>query len=995
MTSHRAMRAARVMCWVSNWRGQGKVPLSPKWVGMVLGVTVIGIWRLDGAAMGSEFDTVVRPMVEEFCVRCHGPEKKKAKFDMDGFRSTTDVVSDFRHFEMALERIESGEMPPEDEPRPDDDTVIQIRRWFDSITDDLARRDAGDPGNILARRLSVNEYNNTIRDLTGVDIQPAADFPVDAANQAGFDNSGESLLMSPGLFSKYIQAAREVSAHLYLHPGGLGFAPHSVETEVDRDRFCVHRIVDFYKERAYDLSHYLETVWRFENREDRSVDLGEFAAGAGVSPKYLKAVHSLVNQQVPEPGPVAWLSNEWRSLAAPSAGATATMRDRFEVLAARIFEIRRLTRPEFDWPRVDGIHNGAQAFVLWMNRQRAATRNAFSPNALEKALEDDEALRRWHDAHTASKDALYRQFEAFSSVFPDRFVVLERGRQFLQERYNESEAKGRYLSAGFHSMLGYFRDDQPLYELILNDEERAELDRLWDELDFIARVPKRQYQTFLWFERTDSRYLRDPEFDFARPEFEVATTAPLIEKLATLYKEKAIRSGAEGAALEAMDSYFVRMNARMRELEAARVEAASGQLEELIDFVRRAYRRDLTLEETRELVAFYLELREREALSHEEAIRELVFSALVSPRFLYRFDLAPAERDIHRLDGFSVANRLSYFLWASMPDERLFEFAREGKFDSAEGMRAAIRYMVASPRIRGFAVEFLTSWLGVRRFDSHNAVDKERYPEFNEALQDAMFEEPVRVFVDLLRRDGRLVELLHSDTTFVNEPLAAWYGLDLEFEDPDSWISANVAEVNRGGLLPMAVFLTKNSPGLRTSPVKRGYWVVKNLLGEEIPAPPPNVPELPEDEASLGELTLAETLARHREHESCAGCHDRFDALGVAYENFGPVGEWRETDFGGRPTDPIAVFPDGEERRGLEGLKAYLREERQRDFERNFCERMLAYALGRSLILSDRLLIDEMVNRIESGAGVVDLIEMVATSRQFLHKRREPKLTSN
>jgi hypothetical protein len=186
----------------------------------------------------------------------------------------------------------------------------------------------------------------------------------------------------------------------------------------------------------------------------------------------------------------------------------------------------------------------------------------------------------------------------------------------------------------------------------------------------------------------------------------------------------------------------------------------------------------------------------------------------------------------------------------------------------------------------------------------------------------------------------------------------------------------------------MAVFLTKNAPGLRTSPVKRGYWVVRRLLGEQIPPPPPTVPELPKDEKNLGELTLAQTLARHRADKSCAGCHRRFDAVGLVFEDFGPVGERRTKDLGGRPVLTDATFPDGKDRTGLKGLRDYLREQRQNDYVDNLCRKLFSYALGRSLQLSDRQALEEMRTRLAAdGYAFGNLVVSIVMSPQFLNRR--------
>ena len=191
----------------------------------------------------------------------------------------------------------------------------------------------------------------------------------------------------------------------------------------------------------------------------------------------------------------------------------------------------------------------------------------------------------------------------------------------------------------------------------------------------------------------------------------------------------------------------------------------------------------------------------------------------------------------------------------------------------------------------------------------------------------------------------------------------------------------------------MAVFLTKNAPGLRTSPVKRGYWVARRLLGERIPPPPPNVPELPQDESELGDLTLRQALARHRDNKSCAGCHDRFDTIGLAFEGYGPVGERRTRDLGGRPVSTQAVFPGGQSGSGLNGLQAYLREYRQEEYLDNLCRKLLSFALGRSLVLSDDLLVRDMrTNLAANGYRIGSLVESVVSSSQFLNRRSAKKL---
>jgi hypothetical protein len=402
------------------------------------------------------------------------------------------------------------------------------------------------------------------------------------------------------------------------------------------------------------------------------------------------------------------------------------------------------------------------------------------------------------------------------------------------------------------------------------------------------------------------------------------------------------------------------------------------------------------------MLSWYRALREKDGLTHEEAIRDSIVSVLVSPKFCYRLDsrsaggqsaaagtssgrAAPTAR---RLAPRELASRLSYFLWSSMPDEQLLSAAANGDLQKPEGIIEQARRMLKDDRAHALAVEFAGNWLDFRRFEEHNAVDRERFPSFNNDLREAMFEEPIRFIEDVIRSDRSVLDLLYGKHTFVNPVLARHYGMPAVAGPATKWVRIEDATpYGRGGLLPMSVFLTQNAPGLRTSPVKRGYWVVRRVLGETIPPPPANVPELPGDEAKL-DLPLRDMLAKHRENASCAGCHARFDSFGLAFEGYGPVGERRSKDLAGRAVDTHAAFPGGGEGTGFEGVQSYIREHRQKDYVDNLSRKLLAYSLGRSLMLSDDPLVERMTSRLAANNyRFSSLIEEIVTSPQFLNKR--------
>jgi hypothetical protein len=297
--------------------------------------------------------------------------------------------------------------------------------------------------------------------------------------------------------------------------------------------------------------------------------------------------------------------------------------------------------------------------------------------------------------------------------------------------------------------------------------------------------------------------------------------------------------------------------------------------------------------------------------------------------------------------------------------------------------------MIKDPRARALAVEFGGNWLDFRRFQDLATVDRDRFPQFTSELRSAMFEEPVRLLLDVMQRERPVLDLLYARDTFVNPVLAKHYGMPAPKADAgDGWVRVPDAQAyGRGGLLPMAAFLTKNAPGLRTSPVKRGNWVVKNVLGEHISPPPATVPQLPQDEAKL-ELPLRQTMERHRQDPQCAACHAKFDAMGLVFEGYGPVGERRAVDLANRPVDTSAEFPGGSRGTGLDGLRTYIRAHRQRAFVDNVGGKLLAYALGRSLLLTDGPLVEDMSKSLASrGYRFDSLVEGIVTSRQFLNKR--------
>ena len=1003
---------------------------------LLLSLTLTAASMVDAATPGptlpidQQFEQTVRPFVGKYCVACHSGKTAPAQFDLKSYTSVDMVTDDFARWALLAERLKAKEMPPKPMPPPPANEAQQVIDWVAAVRAAEIKKAAGDPGVVLARRLSNAEYDYTIRDLTGQDMHVAKQFPVDPANQAGFDNSGESLTMSPALLNKYLKAAREVADHAVLKPDGIDFAPYPMLVETDREKYAIQRIVSFYKAQPTDYADYFEAAWRYKYRialKKPHATLTTTAVEAKLSPKYLPMVWQILHDQNAV-GPVGKLQRMWLALPPPAAAQTGGLRPKCIEMRDFVVKIRAHTAMQFAAPVVDGLPAQSEPLLNWKLKEFAEHRRDSDPKDLRNDTDPppvvpaipgypdlhEEAAPRWaalsakaraNDADLVVPAAQRARYEAafsrFASVFPDTFYVSERGRYFP----DDSEDKGRLLSAGYHNIMGYYRDDLPLQQLILDDNGIRELDRLWNEFDYISDFSARTWTQY-YFNQSGEVFGKGAESGSARPTDHAVTDTQVIFKMRDIYLAKAAADPTnDPAAAEAIRDHFDRTNATLRALEKERAEAEPRQLEALEQFAARAYRRPLTPAERADLLEYYHRDRTQNQLSHEEALRNAITGVLMEPDFLYRLDMtdpqtasgarsravvlhastaAPSEP----LSNYALASRLSYFLWASMPDEELLRHAAANDLQRPEVLLAQTRRMMKDARVRGLATEFTGNWLAFRLFETNNAVDRQRFPQFNNDLREAMFQEPIRYVEDTIQNNCSVLDLLYGNYTFVNPVLAKHYGIPGVEGDVNHWVRIDDAQqYGRGGLLPMSVFMTQNSPGLRTSPVKRGNWVVQKVLGIRVPPPPPVVPELPSDE-SKSDLPVRQMLAQHRANPFCAACHARFDSFGLAYEGYGPIGDVRSKDLAGRPVDTAVTYPGGINGVGFEGLRDFIRDHRQDQFINNLCRKLLGYSLNRTLQLSDEALVDTMeTNLAGHGYGFDSMVETIVMSPQFRNKR--------
>jgi hypothetical protein len=404
---------------------------------------------------------------------------------------------------------------------------------------------------------------------------------------------------------------------------------------------------------------------------------------------------------------------------------------------------------------------------------------------------------------------------------------------------------------------------------------------------------------------------------------------------------------------------------------------------------RKAYRRPPTEAELDVLLAAY-DLAGRNNQNYQQSLHLVLKAILVSPQFLFITPAGEASSSsgIVPLDDYQLASRLSYLLWASMPDDELLGLADRGTLHEPEVLKAQTKRLLDHRRSRALFDGFGAQWLGVGAL-AKQVFDPAMFPQMKPALREAMYDEARLFFESILREDKSVLRFVDGDYTYLNQSLAAIYGLDKLVRGP-AMRKVQLRDPNRGGLLGMPGILAATSFPNRTSPVKRGVWVLEQLLGEHVPAAPPNVPALDQqDRASINHLTTRQRTELHRTNPVCANCHQILDPIGFGLENFDAIGQWRTREGNGEPIDAAGKLPGGQSFSSPKDLKGILAG-RANDLSRNLVERLLAYALGRRLEGYDEIVVDKMMEGIAAdGHSMRSIVNAVVTSYPFTHRRIE------
>ena len=989
----------------------------------------------------------VLPILKDSCLNCHSTKKQKGDVDLEQFASVADIRRSPKIWEAVLEQVASGEMPPKKEKALTAAAKQTLLGWTRSTLEAIALANAGDPGPVVLRRLSHSEYTYAVQDLTGVpSLDPTREFPVDGSAGEGFTNVGAALVMSPGLLSKYLDAGKDVAQHAVLLSDGLAFSEKTTKRDWTNEKIAA--IKAFYA--RYSVSGKAESVLVQGNKVDLvggdgrlplelylsatlthrdalrngTTTIAQVAQLLGLNAKYLGMLWSSLNEVTPSTflNPIradwrkatptdvpalvasikAWQNSLWRFGAIGHIGKqngpkgwqlpvdpVVTMEDfRVAVPAGDSPKVYlasanlRSGRASLVWSKPRVVVKGKPDIAVALPAGKPSGPNQIIEVALPAGLpKGAEFLIEGHLPKETSAEACVQAWVTTTPPavsgrivptgapinkkkggmwsdgegamgFTAPLLVTEGGvaRQELQR--SAQAFRDLFPSALCYASVVpvdeavtltlFYREDEALRRLMLDDKAAAEIDRLWSDLRFISQDALLQVESF------------ESLYQFATQDANPKAFEPLREPI----------------------------KRRAAEFQQELLAAEPKHVDAVVRLAADAWRRPLKDGEADQLRALYQELRKQE-LPHDLAVRRLIARVLVSSAFLYRGEKAAAGEKAAPVNDWELATRLSFFLWSSAPDAELRALAASGKLHEPAVLAAQMRRMVKDAKSERLAREFGCQWLHVRDVATLDEKSERHFPTFV-SLRGAMQEEAERFFADLFQQDRPVLSLINADHAFVNGPLARHYGLKVTGE---GWQRVDgVRAQGRGGVLAFAATLAKQSGASRTSPILRGNWLSEVLLGEKLPRPPKDVPVLPET-APQG-LTERQLIEKHSSDPACARCHQRVDPFGFALEGFDAIGRARSKDAAGLDIDTRTVLPGGVAVDGLDGLRDYLLTRRQDDFLRQFSRKLLGYALGRAVQLSDKPLLDAMVARLKGGEGRVGgALEVIVLSSQFREVR--------
>lgn len=841
-----------------------------------------GLAGLVAAHAAPDYDRQILPILEEYCYDCHGEGADKGGVSLDPNETGgPKLLKDRGLWKLVRHNLVQKVMPPENKaPLSKADRELLVR-WIDESVFHVDCNKP-QPGRVTLRRLNRVEYNNTVRDLLGVNFRPADDFPPDDTGY-GYDNIGDVLSMSPILLEKYTKAAATVMDQFGQHGRMMVLKPDELQAkDRNRNRWVSSMRNEHHIKARFPATRAGRHTLRVLTHADQA-KAERTRIGVRLDDKLVGERDVTGTEKKPQ----------WRS---------------FELM----------------------LPGGSTELALHIT-------NNFVDNKRKRGDHDRNIHVHRVELHPPSVGG--------SQIVPARDM---KGGGLVGERARASASQGSWLHADFLTEEAGKHTLRVLASAEQAGGETARVGAQWDwskplgSRDVKARFREDEPQ---WVEfAVELPAGREVGFQFNIANDFYDPKRPRGDRDRNIYVHQVQLVPPSGP-----DPRGTPLPLACDGDPRACAERA------LRPFMRRAFRRPPNAVEVMRHVEFHQRLM-KDGESYQDALKVVAQAVLVSPHFLFRGDERAGLVDEHYL-----AERLSYFLWSTMPDEELFELAAAGQLRAR--LDAQIERMLRDPKADALEKHFAGQWLQLRNLEIVTP-DPKTFPAWNKGLRDSMRRETELLFRHIREHNRPVLELIDAKYSYIDRRLAKHYGIP-GFEKKNGFEYIEMHDGRRGGILTHAGILTLTSYPTRTSPVLRGAWVMETLLGTPPPPPPEDIPEL-EEASEDGTATLRESLEAHREKKICASCHNRIDPIGFGLENFDGIGAWRDQD-NGKPIDPSGRLVGGQAFQGHTELRHVLASEKRDQFTRCLVENMLTYALGRGLDVEDVCAVDKICRELKAG----------------------------
>ncbi len=880
----------------------------------------------EGLRGQQDFKKSVLPILNEYCYDCHGDGAGKGGVKLDGFKSYDAQLGDRNFWDAVREHVSLHIMPPEGKPKPSMEQRQAIVKWIDDAVMwvDTSRPD---PGHITLRRLNRTEYNNTARDIFFTDIKPAESFPTDDTGY-GFDNIGDVLSLSPLLMEKYLAAARQISESAIWTK-----APDRVIRNIDSVDFHLASGKGSIDEHAGVLTGNGEITTEFK-----------------------------IDQAAPYQ-----VALEISAQQCGDAKARYALQLDGKDVASGEIKTDIHSKEDQRWQRISGdvvLHAGT---------------NRLSVRFLNEGTDPANADPKHRERRLHLRSARVTGPLTFQRASISKFI------DWVFEFKNYSRPVMRIPGEDFHG-----GGDNPVtYNEIATLSGNGFIHRQIEvpiegdyEFHILASGDQAGKEPVKMRVQVDAN-------DWGVLEVKATHGKPL-----DYSRTLRLSPGKHVVKISFLNDYSEKGHDRKLIVHEMRVlaPAVTGPDMRSAEFTGRwvvrvglkMFRRPLDDAELKR----YTQLATLAYQSSDNvagAVRLVCETMLCSPKFLFRGAARPEGQvvnDAVLIDEFSLAARLSYFLWSSCPDDELLSLAARGEL--RKNLPKQVQRMIGNAKGWALTEDFAGQWLQLRDV-TLVAPDSKIFPEFSDNIALDMKKESQLYFDHILRANRSVLEFLDGDYSFLNERLAKFY--EIPGVAGKEFRKVSLVGTPRGGILTQGSILTLTSHPTRTSPVKRGKFLLENILATPPPPPPQNVPAFKEDRGAQIVGTLRQRFEAHRADPSCASCHAFLDPLGFAFEHFDAIGRWREQD-NRESIDATGQLLSGDKFNGIQELRKLLVQLKRKDFTRSLSENLLVYALGRGLDFSDRPFKDEIIRRAEkSDYKFQDVILAITESVPFQKMR--------